>query len=158
MSIAFAWVVVGQVIQAQLTVDKLVKVTGIVDDTKEIETHVRKKLFYTHKDVELRIYLKDTSEYFRIMDVYQYKRFREQIKRGDTAEIYIRPKWLVPLGLGYKNDVFQLNINGQIIFDISETHRNENQIIILSVIVIPLCIFLGLWAKRKGLVKERQRY
>ncbi|MBL0155179.1 MAG: hypothetical protein IPP93_17550 [Chitinophagaceae bacterium] len=62
MPFAFAWVLVGQVIQARLTVDKLVKVRGIVGDTREIATNVRKKFFYTHKDLELRIYLKDTSD------------------------------------------------------------------------------------------------
>ena len=60
MPILFVWVLVGQILQSRLTVDKLIKVTGIVEDSKEVATYVRKRLFYTHKDVELRIYLKDT--------------------------------------------------------------------------------------------------
>jgi len=110
MPVFFTWVLIGQIIQSRLTARDLIKVTGIIDDTREVATHVRKKLFYTSKDIELRIYLKDTPEYFRIMDVYKYQQFRRQIKSGDTAEIYIRPKWLVPLGLGYRNDVFQMNM------------------------------------------------
>ena len=157
MPFVFAWVLVGQIVQSRLSVDKLIKVTGIITGTKEVATNVRKKLFYTHKDLELRIYLKDTSEYFRIMDVYKYPRFRGQIKNGDTAEIYIRPKWLVPLGLGYRNDVFQLNVNGQTIFDISGTHRNENAIIIVSIIAIASFIFLGQWTRRKAQRKEKQQ-
>src|SRR5206468_10706646 len=86
MPFIFAWVLVGQIIQSQLTVDKLIKVTGIIEGTQEVATHVTKKLFYTSKDLELRIYLKDTSEYYRIMDVYKYPRFRGQIGTGDTAE------------------------------------------------------------------------
>lgn len=157
MPFVFTWVLVGQILQSRLTLDKLIKVAGIVEGTKEVTTHVRKRLFYTHKDVELRIYLKDTSEYFRIMDVYKYQRFGRQIVYGDTAEIYIRPKWLVPLGLGYRNDVFQLNINGQTVFGISETHKNENGIIIVSIIAIPLFILLGQWTKRKAQQKEKQQ-
>ena len=157
MPFVFAWVLVGQILQSRLSVDKLIKVTGIIKDTKEVATHVRKRLFYTHKDIELRIYLKDTSEYFRLMDVYKYQRFRGQIANGDTAEIYIRPKWLVPLGLGYRNDVFQMDINGQTIFDVSQTNRNENGIIIVSIIAIPLFIFLGQWTKRKARQKEKQQ-
>ena len=149
MPFFFSWVLVGQVIQSQLTVDNLVRVTGLIDSTKEVATHVRKRLFSTHKDLELRIYLKDTSEYFRIMDVYKYPRFRGQIVNGDTAEIYIRPKWLVPLGLGYRNDVFQMAINRQTIFEVSQTQRNEKGIIIVSLIAIPLFIFLGGWTRRK---------
>ena len=91
------------------------------------------------------------------MDVYKHQRFRGQIVNGDTAEIYIRPKWLVPLGLGYRNDVLQMNINGQTIFDVSQTHRNENGIIIISIIAIPLFIFLGRWTKRKAQQKEKQQ-
>jgi hypothetical protein len=157
MPFVFAWVLVGQIVQLQLTVDRLIKVTGIVEGTREVATNVRKRLFNKHKDLELRIYLKDTSEYFRVMDIYKYSRFRGQIGNGDTAEIYIRPKWLVPLGLGYRNDVFQLNINGQTIFDVSETHRNEKRIIIVSIIATPLFILLGLWTRRKARKKEKQK-
>jgi hypothetical protein len=156
MPLLFAWVLVGQIIQSGLTVDKLIKVTGIVENTKEVTSHVKKGLLYTHKDVELRIYLKDTTEYFRIMDVYRYQRFRGQLLNGDTAEIYIRPKWLVAYGLGYRNDIFHLTINGKTIFDISETHKNENGIVIVSIIAIPLFILLGLWTKRKARDKKQQ--
>jgi hypothetical protein len=64
--------------------------------------------------------------------------------------------WLVPFGLGYRNDIFQLTINGQTIFDISETHKNENGIIIVSIIAIPLFILLGLWGGRKAREKKQQ--
>ena len=57
--------------------------------------------------------------------------------------IYIRPKWLVPLGLGYRNDVFQMTIKGQTIFEVSQTHKNETGIIIVSIIAIPFFIFIG---------------
>lgn len=150
MPLVLIWVLIGKIVQSRMTIGDLVKVTGIVDSSKEITTRVRKRYLYTHKDMELRIYLKDTSEYFRIMDVYKYSQFRGQIKNGDTAEIYIRPNWLVPLGMGYRNDVFQLNINGQTIFDISQTRKNENGQIIVLLLAIPLFILLGRWASRKA--------
>lgn len=154
MPFAFAWVLIGQIIQSQLTTDKLLRITGIVDTTIEVATYRHKS---NRKDHELRIFLRDTSEYFRFMDIYNYDRFRNRIKQGDAAEIYIRPKWLVPLGLGYRNDIFQMSINGQIIFDISQTHRNSNGIIIVSIIAIPLFIFLGQWTRRKARQKKSSR-
>lgn len=157
VTLALTWALIGQIIQSQMTVDKLIKVKGIVESTQEVATHVQKKIFSTHKDLELRIYLRDTSEYFRIMNVYKYSRFLGQIHQGDTAEIYIRPKWLVPLGLGYRNDVFQLNINRKTIFDISETHSNEYGIIIVLIIGIPSFILLGRRLIRKVREEEKKR-
>jgi hypothetical protein len=40
MPFAFAWVLVGQILQSRLTVDKLIKVTGIIKNTEEVATHV----------------------------------------------------------------------------------------------------------------------
>ena len=157
MPFVFAWILVGQILQSRLTVEQLIKVTGIIENSREVTTHIKKGIFYTHKDLELRIFLKDKAEYFRIIDVYRYQRFRTKIINGDTAEIFIRPKWLLPLGLGLATDVYQMNINGQTIFGISETHRNENGIIIVSLIAIPLFIFMGTMARKKALQKEKER-
>jgi hypothetical protein len=149
----FAWLLIGQIVQSQLTADKLVKVTGVVESSEEVTTHVRKNLFNTHQDIELRIYLQGKTDYYRVMEVYNYQRFQEQIVNGSTAEIFIRPAWMVPLGLGRKNDVFQMNINGQTIFDLSETRRNGRGIIIVCLIAIPLFIMMARWSRRK----ERKR-
>jgi hypothetical protein len=146
-ALAFAWTLVGAIIQTNLSIDKLVKVNGIIDTTIEVATYRPKS---NRKDHELRIYLKDTTEYFRFMDIYKYDNFREQIHNGDSTAIYIRPKWLVPLGLGYRNDIFQMTINGQKIFELSQTMRNENGILILCLVFIPLFIFLGQYVKKKN--------
>ena len=83
------------------------------------------------------------------MDVYKYNSFRKQINKGDKAEIFIRPKWLVPLGMGHGNDIFQMTINGKTIFDISQTKKNSGGIILVALIAIPGFIFLGQYIKRK---------
>jgi hypothetical protein len=145
-SLVFCWVLIGQLIQTNLTIDKLVKVSGTIDQAIEVSKYRRKSY---SKDYELRIFLKDTTEYFRLMDIYKYDHFRELINNGDTAEVYIRPKWLVPLGLGYRNDIFQMTLNGQTIFEISQTKRNGNGIIIVSLIAIPIFLFLPRYLKRK---------
>jgi len=144
--LGFSWVLIGQIIQSHLTTERLIKISGTIDTTIEVATYRPKS---NRKDHELRIFLNDTTEYFRFMDIYKYDRFRGRIHRGDTAEIYIRPKWLVPLGMGYRNDIFQMALNGQTIFNVSQTKRNTNGIIILSIIAIPLFIFLGQLNKRK---------
>jgi hypothetical protein len=149
MPVVLIWILVGQILQSQLTIDKLVKVTGIIDAASEVTTYQHSKTG-SGKTVELRIFLKDTSEYFRIMSIYKYDRFQNQIQSGDTAEIYIRPKWMIPFGMGYRNDVFQMSINGQIIFPISDTKKNEDEMIIFSLLAIPSCILLGKWIRKKA--------
>ncbi|HEX2845455.1 MAG TPA: hypothetical protein VHN59_02815 [Chitinophagaceae bacterium] len=141
------WVSAGQIIQVNLTTDKLIRVGGIIDRTIEVK---KKRSKSNRFDYELRIFLKDTAEYFRFMDIYNYDRFREKIQSGDSAEIFIRPKWLVPLGLGYRNDIFQMNLKGETIFDVSQTKRNNTGILIVSILAIPLFFFLGRYVKKKG--------
>jgi len=137
-ALASAWVLVGATIQTNLTTKKLTKVEGIIDTTIEVKKKRHKSNNY---DYELRIYIKNNTDYFRFMDIYKYNEFRGQIHSGDSTAIYIRPKWLVPLGLGYKNDIFQMTVNGQTIFEVSQTKRNANGIIIVCLISIPLFIF-----------------
>ena len=140
------WVLVGQLVQSNLTTSKLVKIDGLIDKTIEVATPRPKS---KRKDYELRIFLQDTAEYFRFMDIYKYQRFVGQIHNGDTAQIYIRPKWLIPLGMGYRNDIFQMTINGKTIFDISQTRRNTSGIIVVALIAIPFFILLGIYIRRK---------
>ena len=146
LALAMCWVLIGQIIQYNLTINKLVKVSGIINKTTEVG---KTKYKSRRKDYELRIFLDDTTEYFRLMDIYKYRSFRWKISKGDTAEIYIRPKWLVPLGMGYRNDIFQMSINGKTIFDISKTRKNATGIIIVSLLAIPISIFLGYNIKRR---------
>ena len=140
------WVLVGQVIQYTMTTRALVKVEGVIDRIIEVKKKKRKSNLL---DYELRIYLEDTSEYFRLMDIYKYHSFRSKVNKGDKAEIYIRPKWLVPFGMGHRNDIFQMTTNGTTIFDISKTRRNSKGIIIVFCIAIPVFIFLGKYLHRK---------
>ncbi len=129
-----------------MTTEKLIIVSGIIDKTVEVKEKKRKGPGYKY---ELRVFLKDTAEYFRFMSIYDYNNFRRQINEGDTTEIYIRPKWLVPLGMGYRNDIFQMSINGRIIFDISETKSNSGKIILIALIGIPGFILLGNYVRRQ---------
>ena len=140
-------VLVGQSIQYTMTTKILTKIDGIIDTTIEVKKKKRKSRRF---DYELRIFLQDTTEYFRFMDIYNYNSFRNQINNGGKAEIFVRPKWLVPLGMGHRNDIFQMSINGKIIFDISQTKKNSGGIILLSLIAIPGFILLGRYLKRKG--------
>lgn len=146
-ALASAWVLVGATIQTNLTVDKLIKVNGIIDTTIEVK---KKRYKSNNYDYELRIYIKGDTDYFRFMDIYKYSEFRGQIQSGDSTSIYIRPKWLVPLGLGYKNDIFQMTVNGQAIFAVAQTKKNENGIIVVSLLAIPLFIFLGQYIRRNN--------
>jgi hypothetical protein len=141
------WVLTGQILQRNLTISKLVPVRGIIDDSQEVVANVKKKLLDTQVDKEFRIKLKGSSEYFRIMEVYKYSGFAHQISAGDTAELFIRPKWLVPLGLGKRNDVFHLVVNGVTVFNVQQTRRNADGIIAVALVVIPGAFLLARWIK-----------
>ncbi|MCC7027969.1 MAG: hypothetical protein IT265_13480 [Saprospiraceae bacterium] len=140
------WVLVGQLIESNLTIEKLIKVNGTIDTTIIVE---KNRLKSKKKDYELRIFLVETNEYFRFLDIYRYDKFLEKIHHGDSTEIYVRPKWLVPLGMGYKNDIFQMTLNRQIIFDISQRENNANGIIFISLISILLFTLSGFYINRK---------
>ena len=140
------WVLAGQAIQSSMTIASLTKVEGIIDKTIEVG---KRKYKSRRKTYELRVFLQDTSEYFRFMEIYKYKSFLGQIHRGDTTRIYIRPKWLIPLGMGYRNDIFQMTLNGKTIFDIYQTRKNSKGIIIVALIAIPGFILLGQYIRRK---------
>ncbi|MBL7733145.1 MAG: hypothetical protein JNM88_18380 [Chitinophagaceae bacterium] len=125
----------------------LIKVEGIVDTTIEVKKKKYKSMKY---DYELRIFLQDTNEYFRLTGNYNYPAFKDQVSGGDKATIWIRPKWLVPLGMGYRNDIFQMLVNDKIVFDISKRKRNSGKIIIACLVFIPVVIFLGKYYSRKS--------
>jgi len=143
-SLVSLWVFVGATIQTNITSNNLSKVSGIIDTTIE----VRKKRYKSNNyDYELRIYIKGDTEYYRLMDIYKYNEFRGQLKSGVFASIYVRPKWLVPLGLGYKNDIFQMTVNGQTVFAFEQTKKNEKGILVVSLLSILFFIFLGRYKK-----------
>lgn len=140
----FLYVLVGQIIQSRLELNEFVKVEGVVENTKVVRTGSR------GNSRELRIYLQNSSEYFRIMDVYNYQKFQERIQPDVNVVIYVRPPWVVPLGMGYKNDVFHLVVNGKVLFDISKKKWHDKGIAIAALIVTPVMIFVGQLIRRKG--------
>ncbi|NCT93131.1 MAG: hypothetical protein GXC72_01800 [Chitinophagaceae bacterium] len=148
----FSWVLIGQLIQANLVVDNLNKISGTIDTTMEITLFKSRSKEKYH---ELRIFINEKGDYFRLMDTYDYPRFLPNIKRGDSAEIYIRPKWLTVLGMGYGNDIFQMAINGKVVFEISETRKTAKGIAVIAAVAIPVFAFLAALINR-ALRKHRR--
>lgn len=120
----YTWLAVGSIILLRMPADKLVKVTGVVDTaTVAIMSHSGRRDHYG-----LRIFLQDnqhTHEYFRLTDDYGNNPLRSSINRGDTAIIYIRPKWLVPLTLEHYNDIQQLFVNRKEVLSFEEVKRTN---------------------------------
>jgi hypothetical protein len=148
--LGFVWVLVGQLIQSKLTIDDLSPVYGIVEKVDDASTL---RLRSQRKDHELRIFLSGNPKYFRLMDIYHYERFASTIHIGDTVLIYIRPDWVVIFGLGRKQDIYQMSINGRVVFDLSETKTNERGIIMVFLIAIPLLLWLGKLGRRRSITK-----
>jgi hypothetical protein len=148
-AIGFAWILTGQIIQLCLPLDKYTRITGVVSDAREHTVIERKRLIRTTKVKEIRIFLRDTAAYFSISASHKNKKFQPLINTGDTAIIYIRPQWLVPMAIGKRKHIQELHINGQPLFTLRDNRKITFGMMIISIITIPVFLFLGLWYKRK---------
>ena len=146
MAIIFSLGLVGVFWQSGITTKNLELVTGIVHKTEVVTIVVPSRGHNVQS--ELRLFLKDSSEYFRISDVYKFERFRDRIQEGDSAEIFIRPKLLQRFFLGQRNDIMHLNINGQIIVDVVQTRKIANAAIIVGIAAIIVFLLLAIFGGR----------
>ena len=130
--IFFSWVLIGNLIEINYTKDYLKKVKGRIVIINENLTQDSKK----KQNFELIIYLDNYPKYFRITDNFEYKNIEKKLKLGDEVEIYIRPKYFVAFGLGKQTDIYQLEYNKEILFDLSQRKRNSKGLIIISLIFL----------------------
>lgn len=140
----FSWILLGQSFQFYLTRDKLVAQSGIISDVLEVSSGLRNK-----RVQELRISLKEQPGYFRIMDIYPYKTFSSTLQPGDQATLYIRPRWLSLLGMGHKNDIFQMAVNGKTVFELQQTKTKAKGLILLSGVALFLSFMFILVTREK---------
>ncbi len=143
--IFFFWVLIGNLIEQNYKKDNLTKITGRVVNVNEAITTKRKN----SNDYELRIYLNNYPQYFRILDNFKYENIQKKIKIGDEVQIYFRPKYLVPLGMGRQTDIYQLENKNEILLDISERKRKSKGSIVISLISIIVFGALYYFGKRK---------
>jgi hypothetical protein len=143
--IFFTWVVIGNLIELNYKKDNLIKITGRIININEAVSTKRKN----SQDYELRLYLNNYPEYFRILDNFKYDKIQKKVKLGDEVQIYFRPKYLVPLGMGRQTDIYQLERKNEILLDLSERKRKSKGFIVISLIFLLIFGALHYFAKRK---------
>ncbi len=135
------WGLIGHVVLINLNQESLVKTRGQVSN---IVVRYEQGLRSSSKDFALKIILKNHETDFRLPDAYKndFNDLQDKIEIGDTITLYTRHLWQTILGWGKQLDIYQIDKNGETLFDLSRViHEKKNQTIILSV----LTFMLWLW-------------
>jgi hypothetical protein len=130
--IAFSWILIGDLIELNYSKNNLNKITGTIENIEEVL--IQGKREYN----ELRISLNNYPKYFRITDNFKYQNIQEKLKIGDEIQIYFRPKYLVPFGLGKETDIYQLEYKKEILYDIAKRKKNSKGLIVFSLIALTI--------------------
>ncbi len=134
----FVWIVIGNFYELNCTKNDLKAIKGTIIDSKEVAVSVARKRINNGKRKELRLVLNNYPNYFRLTDSFQYLDIINSLKIGDTVTIYYRKKYLVPLGFGHETDIYQLEHNNKVLFDISKRKQNSKGIIFVAGLAVVL--------------------
>lgn len=143
------WITLGSVFERSYETKDLIRISGRVISIQEVTTKVIDKPAYKGKEQELRIYLSNSTEYFRLTDSYNYQHILNLLNNGDTVQIYIRKSHLVPLGMGKQTDIYQLEQQGKVLFDLRERKQSSKGITIIGAISTLGFLTFYLYHKRK---------
>ena len=135
--------------------ESLNSVTGKVISIDNIVTKIINKPAYRRKKTELRIVLENHDGYFRLTDNYRYENILQVVKKGSNLTIYTRPKYLVPIGMGKQNDIYQMELNDSVLFSIKHRNRNSKKLIWTSSIFLGIFGSAYFFSKRKLSINNR---
>ena len=133
LAIFFTWGIVGHLMLISLDTRSLVKNTGyVVDIAIKFEQGTKRQ----YKYYPLKINLKGFKEEFRLSDTYKndFADLQQKILISDTITLYSRHQWQTILGWGKRIDIYQIDKQGQILFDISKViNEKKSQATLFSI-------------------------
>jgi hypothetical protein len=137
----FTWGVVGHSYLTNLDTTDLVANIGQVN---EIGVEYEEGLRSRYKYYPLKIKLSNYPEKFRVPDIYkiEFSYLQEKISPGDTITLYSRTLWQTILGWGKRNDIYQIDKNGQTVFFLSKVISEKKD---QRIIFILFSVILWLW-------------
>ena len=150
----FAWALIGNLIEITYSKENLVRVTDKILSVNNVITKVVNKPLYKAKKHELRLYLENQDDYFRLNEKYKYENFIDKLKKGDSVTVFFRPKYLVPIGMGRQKDIYQLESGNKVLFDISARKKNSKGIVLVSSIALLIFGTLRYVAKKQKVAKS----
>ena len=136
----FSWVTVGNIIEQNYAKADLNRITGQVDSLIIAPIYFDKN----GKGKELRIFIKSSPEYFRLTNNFNYQKIIDQISKEDAITIFYRQENQLKWGFGKQADIYQLEYNGSVLYDLSKRHENSFKITLAT--GIGTLVFLGLYA------------
>ena len=147
----FIGIITGLFIQ---TIDKddLIKNEGTV---VSIDLVFEQGLKPQYKYYPLKIRLDNSEKDFRLIDLFeeQFPIIKNKIQVGDKVAIFTRNRILTIIGFGKKDDIYHIEKNGQVIFDIQSMKQSKIKQIkhfaVLGSFFLILSILLKKIIKRK---------
>ena len=141
LALFFTWGIVGHLMLIGLDTNSLVKNKGQVSSIAiKFEQGTKRQ----YKYYPLKIGLTNYNEEFRLSDTYKndFADLQQKILTGDTITLYTRHKWQSILGWGKQIDIYQIDKDGQTLFDISKViAEKKSQVTIFTV----FCLILWPW-------------
>lgn len=141
LALFFTWGFVGHLMLLSLDKNSLVKNTGqVIHIAIKFEQGTKQR----YKYYPLKIGLTNHNEEYRLSDVFKndFSELEQKILLGDTITIYTRHNWQTILGWGKLIDIYQIEKDGQTLFDISNViAEKKSQTTIFTI----FCIILWPW-------------
>jgi len=117
LSIFFLIGIISRLFIQTIDTGDLIKSAGTVTS---IDIVFEQGLKAKYKYYPLKIRLDNSDKDFRLIDSFenQFQIIKNKIRVGDRIEIFTRNRILTIIGWGKKDDIYQIEKNGQIIFDL----------------------------------------
>lgn len=132
------WITIGNIIEQNYGLADLNRITGPID--RLITTS--KQFNKSGKEKELRIFLKNSPGYFRLTNNFDYQKIPYQISRGDAITIFYRKKNQLKWGFGRQADIYHLQHNGHVLFDLRKRQESSFKITIATGTLILIGLFI----------------
>lgn len=150
----FTWGLVGNLILINLESNSLVKNKGQV---RSIQVKLEQGRNRSDKYYPLIINLKNYNDEFRLSDTYRnnFTALQQKITIRDTVILYTRNKWQSILSWGKQEDIYQIEKDGQILFELSKViTEKKSQATIMTFFCLILWPWYFIYRQRQSKIRQ----
>jgi len=145
VALFMTWGVLANLYQTHLDKHQLLQNKGEVNNIAVVFEQGTKS---SYKYYPLKISLAGFPNDFRLRDNFKdwFQELQDEIKPGDTIEIYTRNKFQSTIGWGQQNDIYQIEKNNKILLPmtvIGDYNRSQSIVILVMAILfwIPFILY-----------------
>ncbi|WP_205501252.1 hypothetical protein [Rufibacter psychrotolerans] len=148
VTLLFAWITIGNIIEMNYRVTDLNEITGKVEYNEVVTTRTINKPFYKGREQELHLKLHNSPEHFRLTDNFFIGEVAGKLTVGDSVTVYYR-NWLQTLlGFGRQSDIYQVEYHGKTLFELSSRQRNAEGLALIGALATILFFPMYLHQRR----------